>query len=131
MNQENRDTQERVLLCVNALLQKKAKDLTILKVNAVSSFTDYFVICSGGSDRQVQALAEAVREDMKKSDILPLGVEGEKIGKWVLLDYADVIVHIFYEPIRAFYDLERLWPDIPRMDVDTNLLELTALSPDM
>jgi ribosome-associated protein len=131
LNQESRDTQERVLLCVNALLQKKAKDLTILKVNAVSSFTDYFVICSGSSDRQVQALAEAIRENMKKSDILPLGVEGEKIGKWVLLDYADVIVHIFYEPIRVFYDLERLWPDIPRMDVDTNLLELTALSPDM
>lgn len=131
MKQENGDRQERVLLCVNALLQKKAKDLTVLKVSAVSSFTDYFVICSGSSDRQVQALAEAVRENMKKSDILPLGVEGEKIGKWVLLDYADVIVHIFYEPIRAFYDLERLWPDIPRMDVDMNLLELTALSPGM
>jgi ribosome-associated protein len=131
LKQENGDTRERVLLCVNALLQKKAKDLTILKVNAVSSFTDYFVICSGSSDRQVQALAEAIRENMKKSGILPLGVEGEKIGKWVLLDYADVIVHIFYEPIREFYDLERLWPDIPRMDVDTDLLELTALSPGM
>jgi ribosome-associated protein len=131
LKQENGDTQERVLLCVNALLQRKAKDLTILKVSAVSSFTDYFVICSGTSDRQVQALAEAIRENMKKAGILPLGVEGEKIGKWVLLDYADVIVHIFYEPNRAFYDLERLWPDIPRMDVDMNLQELTALSPGM
>jgi ribosome-associated protein len=131
LKQKDMETRERVLLCVNALLQRKAKDLTILRVNAVSSFTDYFVICSGSSDRQVQALAEAILENMKKSGILPLGVEGEKIGKWVLLDYADVIVHIFYEPIREFYDLERLWPDIPRMDVDTNLLELTELSPGM
>lgn len=131
MNQENTEARERALLCVNALLQKKARDLTVLKVKEVSSFTDYFVICSGGSDRQVQALADAIREDMKKAGILPLGVEGEKIGKWVLLDYADVIVHIFYDPIRAFYNLEQLWPDVPRMDVDVNLSELAALAPGM
>jgi ribosome-associated protein len=118
-------------LCVNALLQKKARDLTILKVKAVSSFTDYFVICSGGSDRQVQALADAIREDLKKAGIIPLGVEGEKIGKWILLDYADVIVHVFYEPIREFYNIEQLWPDVPRMDVDVNLSELADLDPGM
>ena len=129
MSQEDTETRKRVLLCVNALLQKKARDLKVLKVSAVSSFTDYFVICSGGSDRQVQALAEAVRENMKKSGILPLGVEGEAIGKWILMDYADVIVHIFYEPIREFYNLEQLWPDIPGMDVDVNLSELVALDP--
>lgn len=131
LNQEDTEARERVLLCVNALLQKKARDLTILKVKAVSSFTDYFVICSGGSDRQVQALADAIREDMKKAGIIPLGVEGEKIGKWILLDYADVIVHVFYEPIREFYNLEQLWPDVPRMDVDVNLSELAALDPGM
>jgi len=110
LSQEDTEARKRALLCVNALLQKKARDLTVLKVSEVSSFTDYFVICSGGSDRQVQALAEATRENMKKSGILPLGVEGEKIGKWILMDYADVIVHIFYEPIREFYNLEQL-PD--------------------
>jgi ribosome-associated protein len=116
-------------MCVNALLKKKARNLTILNVSRVSSFTDYFVICSGGSDRQVQALADAVREEMKQAGIIPLGAEGEKIGKWILLDYADVIVHIFYEPVRELYNLEQLWPEAPRMDVDMNLAELTVLAP--
>jgi ribosome-associated protein len=129
LNPEETETRARVLACVNALLQKKARDLTVLKVGALCSFTDYFVICSGGSDRQVQALADAVREDMKKNGVIPLGVEGESIGKWVLIDYADVIVHIFYEPVRVFYDLEHLWPDAPRMDVDMNLTALTTLDP--
>ena len=131
LNQEEGDRQERVLLCVNALLKKKARHLTILNVRAVSSFTDYFVICSGNSDRQVQALADAIREDMKKSGILPLGVEGESAAKWILLDYADVIVHIFFEPTREFYDIERLWPDAPRMDVSDDSTELAALNPEM
>ncbi len=129
MSQEDTKTRERVLLCVNALLKRKARDLTILNVSRVSSFTDYFVICSGGSDRQVQALADAIRGDMKEAGILPLGVEGEKIGKWILLDYADVIAHIFYEPVREFYDLEQLWPDVPRMHVDVSLSELGTLDP--
>lgn len=129
MNKKDTQTKERLLMCVNALLQKKARGLTILNVSAVSSFTDYFVICSGSSDRQVQALADAVREDMKKSGIIPLGVEGHSGGKWVLLDYIDVIVHVFYEPVREFYDLEHLWPDAPRMDVDVNLTHLAALDP--
>ena len=131
MNPEEGDRQERVLLCVNALLKKKARNLTILNVRAVSSFADYFVICSGTSDRQVQALAEAIRDDMKKAGVLPLGVEGEKIGKWILLDYADVIVHIFFEPTREFYDIERLWPDAPRMDVSDESTGLAALDPGM
>lgn len=131
MNQEDTEARERALMCVNALLQKKARDLTILRVKEVCSFTDYFVICSGGSDRQVQALADAIREDMKSAGILPLGVEGEKIGKWILLDYADVVVHVFYEPVREFYNLEQLWPDVPRMDVDVNLSELATLDPGM
>jgi ribosome-associated protein len=129
--QEETDAKERVLLCVNALLKKKAKDLTILNVKAISSFTDYFVICSGSSDRQVQALADAIRENMKKSGILPLGIEGASIGKWILMDYNDVIVHIFFEPTREFYDIERLWPDVPRMDMADDNLELTALNPGM
>ena len=131
MVQEETDAKERVLLCVNALLKKKAKDLTILNVKAISSFTDYFVICSGSSDRQVQALADAIRENMKKSGILPLGIEGASICKWILMDYNDVIVHIFFEATREFYDIERLWPDVPRMDMGDDNLELTALNPGM
>jgi ribosome-associated protein len=129
--QEETDAKERVLLCVNALLKKKAKNLTILNVKAISSFTDYLVICSGSSDRQVQALADAIKENMKTFGILPLGIEGASIGKWILMDYNDVIVHIFFEPTREFYDIERLWPDVPRMDMGDDNLELTALNPGM
>jgi len=114
-------------MIVNAILEKKAGRLVILKVRGISSFADYFVLCDGSSDRQVQAIAGSVQERMKKSGILPLGVEGESSGKWILLDYADVIVHIFYEPIREFYDLERLWADVPRMVIPEEATELKSL----
>jgi ribosome-associated protein len=121
------DSRKRVLLCINAALEKKAKNLAAMNVKEISAFTDYFVICSGGLDRQVQAIASAIRENMKKKGFLPLGVEGEKHGQWVLMDYGDVVVHIFYEPVREFYEIERLWSDAPRMEVDENATKLRAL----
>jgi len=124
---ESINGKERVLLCVNASIKKKAKDLTILNVKKFSSFADYFIICSGTSDRQVQAIAASVQEILKEYGILPLGVEGERLGKWILIDYEDVIIHVFYEPIREFYDIERLWSDAPCMKVDDKAVELTAL----
>jgi ribosome-associated protein len=128
---ESINGKERVLLCVNASLQRKAKDLIILNVKEYSSIADYFIICSGTSDRQVQAIAASIHENLKEYGILPLGIEGERIGKWVLMDYADVIIHIFYEPIREFYDIERLWSDVPCMEVGDDLTELTALDKGM
>jgi len=122
---------ERVLLCVNASLQKKAKDLVILNVKTLSSFTDYFIICSGTSDRQVQAITSSIQENLKKSGIIPLGVEGENLGKWVLMDYDDVVIHIFHEPIREFYEIERLWSDAPRMDIGDDVTELSDLDQEM
>lgn len=127
MEKESIDGKERVLLCVNASLKKKAKDLIILNVKELSSFADYFIICSGTSDRQVQAIASSIQENLKEFGIIPLGVEGERLGKWVLMDYNDVIIHIFYEPIRLFYDIERLWSDAPRMEIADDVTELTAL----
>ena len=124
---KNMDTRERALLCVNASLEKKAKNVILLKVKELSAFTDYFLICSGASDRQVQAIASSIREKMKKDGVLPLGVEGESHGQWILMDYDDVVVHIFYEPVREFYDIERLWSEAPRMDVDENAVKLAAL----
>ncbi len=115
-------------MIANAILEKKAGRLVILNVKEISAFTDYFVICDGTSDRQVQAIAGSVQERMKKSGILPLGVEGESAGKWILLDYADVIVHIFHQPVREFYDLERLWEDVPRMEIPDEATELNSLS---
>ena len=124
---KNIETREKALLCVNASLEKKAKDIVLLNVKEISAFTDYFLICSGSSDRQVQAIASSIREKMKKHGLLPLGVEGENHGQWVLMDYDDVIVHIFYEPVRGFYDIERLWSEAPRMEVDESAIELAAL----
>jgi len=122
---------ERVLLCVNAALEKKPKDLVILNIKEISSFADYYILMSGSSDREVQALASAIQEKMKKSGFLPLGTEGTTYGKWILLDYIDIVVSIFYEPIRAFYDLERLWSDAPIMEISEDTRELTSLSDGM
>jgi ribosome-associated protein len=121
------DTKETVLQCTNAALKKKAQDLTILKVKEISSFTDYFVICSGSSDRQVQAIADSIEEELKNSGIRPMGVEGGRSGKWILMDYGDVVIHVFYEPTRKFYDIERLWADAPSMVVGEDIQELTDL----
>jgi len=128
---EHLDGKERALLCINASLKKKAKDLVILNVKTLSSFADYFIICSGTSDRQVQAIASSIQENLKEFGVLPLGVEGETFGKWVLMDYDDVIIHIFYEPIREFYDIERLWSDAPRMEIGGDVTELSALDQGM
>jgi ribosome-associated protein len=124
-------TQQRVLLFVNAALEKKPKDLVILKIKEISSFADYYILMSGSSDREVQALSSAIQGKMKESGVLPLGTEGTTYGKWIILDYADVVISIFYEPIRTFYDLERLWSDAPIMEIPENTRELTALSDGM
>lgn len=127
MIKESIDGKERLLLCINASLKRKAKNLTILNVKELSSFADYFIVCSGTSDRQVQSIAASIRENLKEYGVIPLGIEGERLGKWVLMDYEDVIIHVFYEPIREFYDIERLWPDAPRMEVGDDVTEMTAL----
>jgi ribosome-associated protein len=128
---EQLDGKERVLLCINASLKKKAENVVILNVKTLSSFTDYFIICSGTSDRQVQAIASSIHENLKEFGIMPLGIEGEKSGKWVLMDYDDVIIHIFYEPIRKFYEIERLWSDAPLMKIEDNVSELHTLDDGM
>jgi ribosome-associated protein len=120
-------TKKTVLLCVNAALEKKARNIVILNVKKLSSIADYFIICSGGSDRQVQSIASAIEENLKKEKKPPLGIEGDRIGKWILMDYGDVVIHVFYEPVRDFYDLERLWADVPRMEVAEDLTEITSL----
>ncbi len=128
MIKESINGKEQVLLCVNASLKRKAKNLIILNVKEFSSFADYFIICSGTSDRQVQAIAASIQENLKEHGIMPLGIEGERLGKWVLMDYEDVVIHIFYDPVREFYDIERLWSDAPHMEVGEEVVELKALN---
>lgn len=123
-------TRERLILCINATLQKKAQDIVVLNLKQISAFTDYMIICSGTSERQVQAIAQEIQLFLKKADVRPLGVEGASNGQWVLLDYGDVVLSVFHEPIRTFYDLENLW-DAPRMKVDENKKEVKRLSREM
>ncbi|MBI4495836.1 MAG: ribosome silencing factor [Deltaproteobacteria bacterium] len=110
-------SKEKTILCAQAALDHKAIDLAILEVKNLSSFTDYFIICSGNSDRQVQAIASHIEEKLGRQGLHPLGVEGKREGRWILLDYGDVVIHIFYDPIRQVYDLERLWSDAPRLEL--------------
>jgi ribosome-associated protein len=107
------DTAARVRLAVAAAEDRKAIDLKVLHLEKISDFTDYFVICSGGSERQVQAIADAVQERLRLGQVRPLHVEGATRGQWVLLDYGDLVVHVFQEEPRRFYALERLWGDAP------------------
>ena len=106
-------------LFINAVMGKKALDLVVLDVRELTSFSDIFIICSGRSNRQVSAIADYVQVNLKKHDIKPLSVEGKKEGHWVLLDYGHVIIHVFYEPVRAFYDLEGLWIDAKRIKIES------------
>jgi ribosome-associated protein len=124
------ESARRLMLCINAVLQKKAKKIVALNVREISSFTDYMLICSGGTDRQVQAIAQAVQEHLKKEGIRPLGVEGETNAEWVLLDYDDVVISVFQESARSFYGLEDLW-DAPRMEIDENTTDIKKLSREM
>lgn len=92
----------------------QAVDLEILDLSRLTSFTDFFVICSGKSDTQVRAIADNVMEKLSKAGRKPLGVEGYDQGLWLLVDYGDVVVHIFHHEMRHFYNLEKLWADAPR-----------------
>jgi ribosome-associated protein len=107
------DTASRVREAVAAADDRKALDLKVLHLEKISDFTDYFLICSGSSERQVQAIADAVQERMREEGIRPLHVEGYNRAQWILLDYGDFVAHIFQEEPRRFYSLERLWGDAP------------------
>jgi len=102
-------------LYIKAILSKKAMNVVALDVAEMTSYADVFIICSGRSNRQVNAIAESIKTELKKHKIIPLSVEGTKDGHWVLLDYGHVIIHVFYEPVREFYDLEGLWVDAQRI----------------
>ena len=110
--------QECALLCAAYAQEKKAFDVRLLDVRKVSSLTDYLLIVSGRSDRQVQAVADAIHLGLKKDhDTRPLAIEGMKEGRWVLLDYGDVMVHVFQETVRGYYDLDGLWSEAGELEV--------------
>ena len=102
-------------LFVQAAMGKKAQKVVVLDVHDLTSIADVFIICSGRSNRQVTAIAEHIQAGLKTHSIRPLSVEGTQDGHWVLMDYGHVIIHVFYEPVRGFYDLEGLWSDARRI----------------
>jgi ribosome-associated protein len=117
------DPKEKALSCARWALEKKAYGILVLHVAALTPVTEYFVVCSGRSVRQTRAIVEHVRTRLKQDlQSVPLGVEGEAEGCWILLDCNDVIVHVFHEPTRETYRLERLWSDAPLVE-DPELLE--------
>ncbi len=111
------DLPQQIQQAAHAAQDKKAVDLAVLDVREVSSFTDYFIICSGQNTRQVKAIADAVEETLLKNRERPAHVEGYDRAEWVLLDYFDFIVHVFTPPMREFYGLERLWGSAERITV--------------
>jgi len=111
------------LLCMAAAQRKKAFDLLLLEVGPLCGYTDYLMLASGRSTRQAGAIAEGIAHALKKAGIKPLGQAGLKEGRWALIDFGDVVVHVFHEPVREFYDLESLWSDAPRVAVDEDQLE--------
>ncbi len=104
-------SRDKVLLCLELVRDKKAENARVLDMQSTSPVADYILICSGSSDRQVKAIADSVRSGLKKKGCYDIGAEGYSEGRWILIDYGDVIVHVFSDEMRKFYDIESLWPD--------------------
>jgi ribosome-associated protein len=115
---EDGDSQRTAVAAARAALEKKAEDVVVLDLRGVSGYTDFLVIGSGGSDRQIEAIAESVEKELTMGGHRVIGSEGQRGGRWVLLDFGDVVVHVFHGEERAHYDLEGLWADAPRIEVE-------------
>jgi ribosome-associated protein len=113
-----KNSKELARFCAQTAIDKKAEDPVILDVRKICSFADFFVILGGRSTRHVQGLAEAIESELRSKRLSTSKAEGLNDGIWVLLDYNDVVVHIFYSETRKFYDLEGLWHDAPRISLD-------------
>ena len=105
-------------MIVKTIVAHKGIEPVLLEVTKFCSFADFFVLCSGGSQRHVLALAQHVEEALAQAGVKPLGVEGREEGQWVLMDYNNVLVHIFLQPRREFYNLEVLWSEVPKTQID-------------
>jgi len=113
-------------LAVRTIVAHKGLEPVLLEVTKFCSFADFFILCSGGSHRHVTALAQHVEEALAQAGVKPLGVEGLEEGQWVLMDYNTVVIHIFLQPQREFYNLEGLWSEVPKTQIDTDSSAQTA-----
>ncbi len=108
---------------IQAALDRKAEDMTLLHVTELTTLADYYVICTGSSMTQLRAIADSVDECLSKQGIEPLRIEGYRGSGWVLIDYGSVIIHVFKKDMRMFYNIERLWADAVKVDVEQFLAE--------
>lgn len=116
------DLDAEVKLALHCASEKKAFDMVALDLREIASFTEYFVLASGANQRQVQAIADEIEEQLKKQlGSRPVRTEGYSAAEWILMDYGDFIVHVFEKNARDFYDLERLWRDAKRVDIPADL----------
>ena len=111
----------KAFLSVQAAANKKAETMKILDLRNISSFTDYFVVCSGQSDRQVQAIADSIVIQLKEDGFSPISVEGYREGRWVVVDFGDVVIHVFMDALRDYYDIEKLWHDARKVPIPAEL----------
>lgn len=118
---------ERVYAALHAAGEKKAIDPVVLDLRDIASFTDYFMIVGGQNERQVQAIADEVYEQLKKAGNTAARVEGYKTAEWILLDYGDFVVHVFEQKARNFYDLERLWRESKRVELPAEFRDESSL----
>jgi ribosome-associated protein len=121
------NARELAVLCAAAALDKKGEDLVILEVDQLTGYADYFLLVSGRSTRQASSVGENIVRVLKKAGRPALGVEGLKEGRWILLDFGEVVLHVFHQPVREFYDLDSLWGDAPRLEPQA--AELAAALP--
>jgi ribosome-associated protein len=110
------DPKAMAIAAARAAAEKQGRDILVLDVGALISILDHFVLISASTDRQVKAIVDAVETSLREHGVKPLRREGEQALRWVLLDYGDIVVHIFHEEERAYYELERLWKDAPVID---------------
>ncbi|OLB01335.1 MAG: ribosome silencing factor [Candidatus Rokubacteria bacterium 13_1_20CM_2_69_58] len=110
--------ERKVRRAARAALDKRATDLIVLDVQGLSSVTDYFLVCNGKSTTHMETITDAIRDELKREGVRPLHAEGVPASGWILLDYGDVLVHVFLEETRAYYALERLWGDAPAVSLD-------------
>ncbi|MFO0417727.1 MAG: ribosome silencing factor [Pseudomonadota bacterium] len=114
---EDSDSLSTVKRVVSACEEVKGQNISVLDVHSISDFADYFVVVTGRSDRQVQGITNRVVEELYRAGAKPQSIEGYEDGQWVLVDCGDVVVHVFYEPVREFYDIESLWMRARRLPV--------------
>jgi ribosome-associated protein len=123
------ETRALAIAAMEAALGKRALEPVLIDVSGIGSYTDFIGIVSGRSDRQVDAIAEGVSQALKARGLHPLGQEGGGSGRWTLLDFGAFVIHVFYHPVREFYDLESLWIEAPRVKLDVPP-EATLQQPD-